>query len=306
MNVRKAKFVDVEAPSAEWRLIHQQADNMIPAVRTVFVRAVAAVTRSTPWDQVGELLMSGRLDVDGLVPWNSVGIDALMDPWTRLFQLTYERTGRLAARQLQLGKRYSLTKQVIRATFEPGHPRASRWAEANAAARVVEVNEETLLGIRAAVVRGFEKGVPPRMLARDLRQIVGLNSRFARAVVNRRARLIAAGVSPDRITREIDRYAKRLLRVRTENIARTETIRASTEGQLEAWRQNREAGVLSRSLVKEWIVTPDDRLCPICEPLKDVQADVDGLFTTTVGRVPGPPAHNQCRCALGLAVRRAA
>ncbi len=304
--VSKAKFVDVEAPSAEWRLIHRQADRLVPVVRTAFVRAVEAVARATPWEDITARLTAGRLDVEDLVPWNSVGIDALMNPFTRIFQQGFERTGQLVARQLQLHKRYSLTKQVVRAVFEPGQPRAAQWAGSNAAARVVEINDETLAGIRAAVVRGFEEGVPPRVLARDLRQVVGLNARFARAVINRRIRLIAAGMDPVRLTREIDRYARRLLRVRTESIARTETIRASTEGQLESWRQNREAGLLSRALVKEWIVTPDDRLCPICAPLAGVQADVDGLFTTTNGRVSGPPAHQQCRCSLGLAIERRA
>lgn len=314
MNVSKAKFVDEAPPSEEWRRIHRIADGMVPTVRTAFVRAVQAVDRATPWGEIEDRLVVGRLDVEDMIPWHSVGTDALMDPFTRIFQQTFERAGRLVARGLELEKRspviilrrFPFVKQIIGAVFEPGHPRAASWAGRNAAERVVEINNATLLAIRAAVVRGFEEGVAPRLLAGDLRRIVGLNSRLARAVINRRANLLAAGFSPERITREIDRYAAKLLRFRTMNIARTETIRASTEGQLESWRQNRETGRISRSLVKQWIVTPDDKLCPICAPLTSVQADVDGLFNTSVGRRSGPPAHPSCRCALGLANSRPA
>lgn len=304
--VEKAKFVDVDAPSADWRLVHRQSDAAVPVVRTAFNRAVRAVSLATPWDEVEELLASGNLDVERLIPWDSVGADALMDPFTRIFQITFARTARLAARQLQpfvvANKQARLVnKQIVQAVFEEGHPRASRWAAANAAERVVEVTAQTRLAIRAAIVRGFEEGIPPRVLARDLRNIVGLNSRLAVAVVKRRSDLIAAGLSAERVTRLVDRYAARLLRFRTENIARTETIRASVEGQLETWEQNREKRIVSRRLVKEWIVTPDDRLCPICAPLANIQADVDGLFNTSVGRRRGPPAHPMCRCAVGLA-----
>ncbi|KKN61698.1 hypothetical protein LCGC14_0519140 [marine sediment metagenome] len=306
--IAKAKFVDVDAPSADWRLVHRQSDAMVPAVRSVFERAVRAVSLATPWDDVEERLASGNLEIERLIPWDSVGVDALMNPLTNLFQMTFARTGQLAARQLQplIGKRATrLIFKQVGAVFEVGHPRASRWAGGNAAELVVEVTEQTKLGIRAAVVDGFEIGIPPRVLARDLKQIVGLNSRLARAVVKRRGDLIAAGLSAERVTRLVDRYAARLLRYRTQNIARTETIRASVEGQLEAWQQNRDARIISRQLVKEWIVTPDDRLCPICAPLANVQADVDGLFDTAVGRRRGPPAHPSCRCAIGLANPRA-
>lgn len=87
---------------------------------------------------------------------------------------------------------------------------------------------------------------------------------------------------------------------RAENIARTETMRASNQGQLEAWDQATEAGVLTGDEKKEWIVTPDDRLCPICEPMEGELAPLDGTFDVDGTRVDGPPAHPRCRCTVGL------
>lgn len=84
---------------------------------------------------------------------------------------------------------------------------------------------------------------------------------------------------------------------RAERIARTETMRASNEGLLESWRQALDEELIEGDLKKEWITTPDDRLCPVCEPLDGEQVGVDETFS--VGVVT-PPAHPNCRCTMGL------
>lgn len=294
-SVLKARFVDREAAAPEWQLIHRQADAVVPILRTVFVRAVRAVERETRWEEITVRLDAGRLDIEDLVPWGSIGAMALFEPFTEILGRLFARVGTLSVRRLPV-----FTKQFQAGVFQPGHTRARRWAEGHAADLIVQITDEQRVALRQAVVRAFEEGMPPRVLARDLRQLVGLTRQQATAVVNFRIELTTKGVTEEFIARRVERYAARLLRVRTEMIARTETIRASVEGQMEGWRQSREAGRLSRRLVKEWIVTPDDRLCPICAPLDEVQVDVDGMFDTSIGRVPGPPAHPQCRCAIGL------
>ena len=93
-------------------------------------------------------------------------------------------------------------------------------------------------------------------------------------------------------------------------IARTETIRASNRAAAMAYRQS---GVVSG---KEWLVTRDDRLCPLCAPLNGKVIDLDKNFFDkgteyTIGEadnaitmkldyedVESPPLHPNCRCAL--------
>jgi hypothetical protein len=48
---------------------------------------------------------------------------------------------------------------------------------------------------------------------------------------------------------------------------------------------------------KVWIVTPDDRLCPICAAMGDERTAIDGTFAFG-GKAP--PRHPNCRCAIGL------
>ena len=89
-------------------------------------------------------------------------------------------------------------------------------------------------------------------------------------------------------------------------IARTETIRASNRAAAMAYRQS---GVVSG---KEWLVTKDDRLCPLCAPLNGKVIDLDKNFFDkgseyTIGEadnaitmkldyedVGSPPLHPNC------------
>lgn len=183
---------------------------------------------------------------------------------------------------------------------------AARSAEASAARLVTGVTGETRRAIRRLVVDAFVEGVPVRTLAQKIRPLVGLTDRQARAVLNKRTALEAAGKTAKQVDAISARYAETLRRQRAVMIARTEVIRASTDGKIAAWKALQAKGQLSPRLRKTWIVTPDDRLCPICEPLDGEQVVIDGQFRTRVGLVMGPPAHPQCRCAIGLTDVKAA
>lgn len=87
---------------------------------------------------------------------------------------------------------------------------------------------------------------------------------------------------------------------RAETIARTEVMDAANAGQVEAWEQATEDGLLTGNEEKEWIVTPDDRLCPVCEPMDGVSVPLDEDFDVDGDQIDGPPAHPNCRCTLGL------
>jgi SPP1 gp7 family putative phage head morphogenesis protein len=87
---------------------------------------------------------------------------------------------------------------------------------------------------------------------------------------------------------------------RAEVIARTETMTAANEGQSLLWDQAVEDGLLTGKEQQVWIVTPDDRLCPICEPMDGEQVGLDEAFDVDGEEIDGPPAHPNCRCTTGL------
>jgi hypothetical protein len=174
---------------------------------------------------------------------------------------------------------------------------AQRVAAKTAARLITEIARETMAAIRSLVVASIRDGIPPYDAARAIRSMIGMNTQQARAAENYRRDLIDSGLPLDRVDALVDRYVERKIRDRAETIARTEILGSLNEGAREGWREAVKDGLLSEDAVKEWIVTPDDRLCPYCEPMDGAQVPLTEQFKTPLGDVDGPPLHPRCRCA---------
>lgn len=152
----------------------------------------------------------------------------------------------------------------IRFTFNALDPRAVDWADRHAAELVTRVSETTRENINNTIAELLESGDWDSAYD-DLLDAVGDG---ARATL----------------------------------IARHETMAAVSEGQREAWEQAVDEGLLTGDERRIWIITPDDKLCPICEGLEDKTADLNGMYEGDDGETyEGPPAHVACRCTEGLA-----
>ena len=177
---------------------------------------------------------------------------------------------------------------------------ATREAREHAAQLVTRVTEETRKAIRSAVAQRFRQGASTRDTARIIQSLVGLTPRQANAVLRRYDDLIGDGLSRATAEKRARLYAERLIRQRAMTIARTETIGAATRGQLSAWAQLQVRGQLPQAVRKQWMTTPDDRLCPKCR-LMDGRTQLLGLpFTGPKGLIQAPPLHPNCRCAISL------
>lgn len=177
--------------------------------------------------------------------------------------------------------------------FDVANPEAIAWAERHAAELVTDITTEARAAIRTVVTEAFDAGMPPRETAKLIRASIGLTERDAGAVMKRQLKMLADGVNPSVATAKAEKYADKLLRRRAETIARTETMRASNEGQTQLWAQAREKGLLSATAMKVWIAYDP---CPICAPLDGEIVPLDGVFS--IGG--DPPAHPNCRCTIGL------
>ncbi len=185
---------------------------------------------------------------------------------------------------------------------------AAQAARAYGATLVTNVATETKAAIREVVSRALAEGITPRDAARLIKPLIGLTRRQAQAAMTKFERAIGAGISRTRALRLLERYAAKQLRERAFLIARTEIIKASTEGQLATWQSAMRRGLLPQTARKVWIVTFDDRLCRFCRPMNGVSVPIGADFTTSQGRrLAGPPLHPACRCAVGIsfAVRAA-
>jgi SPP1 gp7 family putative phage head morphogenesis protein len=112
---------------------------------------------------------------------------------------------------------------------------------------------------------------------------------------------VAEGLSIPHIRDKIREYMDVSL-TKAEMIARTEVLKATNYGTLEAMKQS---GVV---VAKKWLTTDDDRTCPECIQMDGRTVELDKNFFdkgATFGPlnldyedVEGPPLHPDCRCTV--------
>jgi len=290
--------------------IHQAADRLAPEIRRTFLDAVETLKRKVNVGELSDLLETGGF-AEALESLEGVRLTAeelapIKDTLAELAQGTAQ----------QVAAEFNLDFALVNQT-------AVRWAERHAATLVTGVDSETMKAIRRVVVRGQSEGINVRIQAQQIRRIVGLTRRDAEAVSRFTEGLISAGVRDSQIADRAERMARRLLRRRAENIARTETIRAANMGTQLGWEAAQSEGLLPAQSFKVWIATEDARTCPICAVLDgnviglgesfSVEsqatsfsregdefrvADTVPLKRPTTERTP--PAHPSCRCTMGL------
>ncbi len=202
--------------------------------------------------------------------------------------------------------------------FNQVNEAAIRWAEQNAAVLVTGQVDTDL--IARIVTDATTRGIHPSITARNIERIVPLTRLHGIAVERLRN---APGVTPEHASRVADRKAKKLLRWRANNIARTEAIRSANMGQQIVWDTAQDLGLIPQGTRKVWLATGDSRTCPICSVLDGKTVAVDAEFQvkeqatsftrqgssfTVAGTKPlksphaerTPPAHPACRCSLIL------
>lgn len=190
--------------------------------------------------------------------------------------------------------------------FDQSDIRAIKWAEQRAGQFIVEISEEVRQQVRVLITRAIREQWTVERLAMYIRQVVGLHSRWARAVNNLYEQtlnnLLGQGIALPRAeaqaTVAADKYHAKLLRTRAITIARTEVIGAQNAGRYLGWQQfMAQTGTPPSILRKRWLIGPDGwagiNVCDVCRSVGGVEVGINDLFPT--GRLM-PPAHPNCRC----------
>lgn len=263
-------------------------DRLTPAVRREVERALQRLRRRLTESQILDLLERGDSVVLGLA--------------VRRFERDLQPALKILAEAFAAGRTVAaaVLPVEVRSAFRHTNPFAVRAAERQAARFVTAVSFETRQAIRAVITEAFKAQIPVRDAAKLVRPVIGLTKRQATAVVRQRQADLAAGMAAELAQARANRYAEKLLKQRALMIARTETIAASTQGQIALWQEAKGQGLLPPQTEAVWITTDDDRTCPICIAFDGQTQPIGAFFTVAEISVPGPPAHPNCRCALGL------
>jgi len=313
-----------------WRALYRVIGGYEELMKGVALKAVADTRKAIVRSALVQAIESRHVDVVvKATAWEEVGEKLLWDRVPELLRDAMEDGGNVAARYLaraivarerqgrgrpgvragvgSSAERFAvrpprLTDAAVKARtlrFDIVDPRAIAYIRDHAAALIRDVSVETVQAVRDLVARSFEEGIPPRALAKLIEDHVGLTAGHVGAVSRLRSRLEDEGAGAEEVARAVERETRRLVAARAEAIARTEIIGAAHEGQELLWHQAVAEDLLDPALAeREWIVTDDDRLCRVCEPLDGATATLARTFSGGFTKPPDP--HPQCRCAVVL------
>jgi hypothetical protein len=218
--------------------------------------------------------------------------------------------------------------------FNSLNQRAVNFMVKDGAEMVQEITDTTKQGVRSLIARSLADNLPPAKQVYEIRQLIGLTDSQAIAVMNFRRQLetrqILGFTPPDErrlsavdqsvirrhmkighlsdaeIDNLVERYYVSLVNKRALDIARTESLNAVNNGQLELWQQARDAGFLSDEIDRQfWLTAGDARVRQTHQPIPSMNPNgvkIGGYFVTPHGLVTGPGTRNpgfiNCRCVL--------
>lgn len=249
--------------------IHRSADRFLPRTKKILKAAFNQGKAQLDSEKLHTALT--EKDEDAVLSMLSEAItaveDALRSPFEQVLTDVMRTSGKAAARKLKKSLRVNglraAAPEIKDFEFDVTNPEAVEWIKDHAGDLIKNVSKTTREEIKDLVERAFTEQFDVDDLAEQISEIIGDDTR-------------------------------------AEVIARTETMNASNEGQQQLWEQAQEAGFLTGEEKKEWITTPDDRLCPICEPMDGVTVAMSEDFNVDGDQVDNPPAHPNCRCTIAL------
>lgn len=291
------------SPVLLWRALHTVADAAYPRLLRLWLTQLHDAQAAVDESAVAQLLTVG--DIAGAerfvaTAWMTAGLGPLPDLLEPILQQTLVRGASATVRAWP-----QLTGVVFQGRFNLQAPEAVAWLRRFGAEQVAQIDETTRAGLRTALTSGLEAQQPPAQTARQLRSQLGLTSQQQSAVAMAEVQWRAEGKTEAQVTGLRERLAAQKLRQRAEVIAHTESMTAANMGNQQLTIQARDAGWLSVTAKRTWVITPDSHLCPGCAKIPEDYPDGVGLqetFLTQWGAVLTPPAHPTCRCAVSIEV----
>jgi len=275
------------------RRLERLADKLAPRVRRAFISSIEGIRSSARLAMIERAAERG--DVNAVLEELDLQEFRLED-LRRAIEETYRDGGDDMMANLPGRPPRDVTRLAV--FFEGRRPRAEAWLAEKSGALIREITDGQRAAVQAVVQNGVRIGRNPRQTALDIvgrvesgrrrGGIVGLTERQSQAIVRARQELtdpeampgyferkrrdkrfdplvrraIADGkpVSQADITRILGRYSDRLLQLRGETIARTETIAALNQGRRDAMQQLIERGAITADQVtRVWDATGDAR-----------------------------------------------
>lgn len=315
------------------------SDKNISRVSRAFLAAVDSASRGITLKDLAALIDTGNgsvveryIDVENRLQQaaKGSGLSSTQESLLEALRSVYEGGAHIAVNQLD---KVPVAKATIGTSmlFDLLNPSAVQFLQDYTFNLIQGASKETRAAVQAAILDAFKNGGHPYDQARKIQQVIGLTRAQQQAVANFRNMLQTGAfnqalnramrdgrfdgtlktalknktnLTQSQIDKMVNQYATRMKAYRAKMIARTETIRGSNAGQLEAWHQAQSQGYLKPDVKRKWLVSGDEHTCEECNEIARLNSKGVGLseyFATPSGvKIPGPPAHPLCRCGQGL------
>ena len=229
---------------------------------------------------------------------DDLGIDEINDILAEVFNEPTSRNTDIAAASAAASSLADAGEDAARSYFRPA---ISRWMVERITGELAALNTALSQTLLQVVKRGIESDSSIRKMADEMKRALGLAPRDEIAVTRRYQAMIDQGMRMADAVDVRDRYTKKLLRSRAEQLARTESVAAFNAGRVKTWEARQNLG-LNGQMYIQWVSGPgsDGITCAQCLALdKAPPVPVGGVFRSDRHRpVPHPPLHPRCRCSM--------
>ena len=275
-----------------WEEITAITNKQAAKLEKAFISYVDESKGLTDWKEVEDLLGKGEEPADHLV-WAEYKPEGLIkETFAQVAMVQGDHIVQVA----KVGYR-----------FDMKNPEALKWIKAYGADEVKYISDSSKKAIKEINFRGYYEGYTPKQQAQFIKGLVGLDPNRAQAVENYFAELLKdESLSLEEIVAKRDDYAKQLLQQRAMTIAVNEASEASAQGNYITTKDAVSRGILDPDTYEAYrIVTPDDRICPICSDADhdgETRELPDGVYETTGSHTP--KIHILCRCVEGITPKK--
>jgi hypothetical protein len=292
--ITKGAIYDKKAKNQAWKGLHKISDKMAASYGITLSKNLNEFRKKINISNLIDIIQRNKSDIIlSIIEWQNL---------TKQFDLIKKlvKRGIIDAGKYSIDYMPEVLKPEI--IFDAKNPRIQKYIDKKVGERIQGITDQSKIAIQTVISQGMNKGSPIRTIAENIPRSIGLNDRQAMAVVNYQAGLLDKGIGGKKLENMTDSYYEKMLDYRTTTIARTESMDAVNQGQLEVWDQAAEQGLYDPSkAVKRWIVTPDDRLCEACQDMDQQEVGMDESFDSPeFGEIDAPPLHPSCRCIVEL------
>jgi hypothetical protein len=277
-----------------WLAANRRASLAEPEIARAILRAFSILKDSLSESELARIIDSGDFEYLIRQALDQKNLDRAFIPVRqRLREAVESNVSYFARTSLPKGGKVN---GVIAVEFNVLNPRVIDALQTLNTKVVQSLGEDTRQGILDAVRVGLQQGKNPKVIATQVRSMVGISPTQAANAQKFAEKETAKGKTPEQVVRAVQAYEKRAIANTASTVARTASLDAMKEGQRLAWEDAKDKGVVpaDAQLTKTWRGVLDTRERPEHIAMEGVTVNADQPYPN--GQMnPGDTEYN-CRC----------